>query len=113
MLNSLISANHQGIHSIYLKMKNPNRKTVSQLEELPNIGKAIAKDLQLLKIQHPKQLIGKDAFQLHDKLCTITGKKHDPCVIDVFLSVVHFMEGGKALPWWKFTKERKNHFSKS
>ena len=88
-------------------MKNPDRETVSQLEQLPNIGKAMAKDLQLLGIQHPKQLIGKNAYQLHSELYMLTGEKHDPCVIDVFLSVVHFMEGGKALPWWKFTAERK------
>jgi hypothetical protein len=88
-------------------MKNPNRKTVSDLEQLPNIGKAMAKQLRLLGINFPQQLIGRDAYQLHDKLCRLTGTKSDPCVIDVFLSVVHFMEGGEALPWWNFTEERK------
>lgn len=94
-------------------MKSPDRTTVSQLEQLPNIGKAMAKDLQLLGIQHPKQLIGENGYQLHKNLCTLTSEKHDPCVIDVFLSVVHFMEGGKALPWWHFTEERKKHLSKN
>lgn len=94
-------------------MKNPNRKTVSQLEQLPNIGKAMAKDLHLLEIHHPKQLIGKDGFQLHKKLCTLTATKHDPCVIDVFLSVIHFMEGGEALPWWHYTEERKKASGKN
>jgi hypothetical protein len=28
-------------------------------------------------------------------------------VIDVFLSVVRFMDGGAAQPWWTFTEERK------
>jgi len=88
-------------------MKNPNRETVSQLDELPNIGKAIAADLQLIGIDHPKKLIGKDPFELYERLCTITGKRHDQCVIDVFMSVVHFMEGGDPLPWWSFTDERK------
>jgi hypothetical protein len=41
-------------------MKNPDRKTVSQLVALPNIGKAMAADLQLIGIDHPKKLIGKD-----------------------------------------------------
>ncbi len=40
-------------------MKNPDRKTVSKLEELPNIGKAIAGDLRLVGIQRPQELIGK------------------------------------------------------
>jgi len=67
----------------------------------------MAKELRLLGINSPQQLVGKDAYRLHDKLCRLTGTKSDPCVIDVFLSVVHFMEGGEALPWWDFTEERK------
>ena len=53
--------------------------------------------------------IGKDPYKLYNELCRLTGKKHDPCVIDVFLSVVDFMEGGDAKPWWEFTEERKKH----
>jgi len=91
-------------------MKNPDRKTVQKLEELPNIGPAIAGDLRLIGIQQPQDLIGKDPYQLYDDLCNATGEKHDPCVLDVFLSVVDFMEGGDAKPWWKFTAERKRYF---
>lgn len=69
----------------------------------------MARDLRLVNIQHPKDLNGKDAYQLYDELCKVTGKRHDPCVIDVFLSVVNFMNGGEAKPWWKFTGERKEH----
>jgi hypothetical protein len=79
-------------------MKFPNRETASNLEDLTNIEKVMAQDL-----------IGKDGYQLYDKLCSITGRRHDPCVIDVFLSVVDFMNGGNAKPWWEFTKERKLH----
>jgi len=88
-------------------MKNPDRENVSKLEELPNIGKAMAATLQLIGIDHPKMLVGKDAFALYDKLCALSGARHDPCVIDVFMSVVHFMEGGDPLPWWSFTDKRK------
>ena len=88
-------------------MKNPDRTTASQLEELPNIGKAMAADLRLVGIDRPKELIGKNPFALDDKLCAKLGKRQDPCVIDVFMSVVQFMEGGDALPWWAFTEERK------
>ena len=92
-------------------MKNPDRKTVSQLEELPNIGKAIAGDLRLVGIQQPRDMIGKDPYQLYDDLCNATGEKHDPCVLDVFLAVVDFMEGGEPVPWWEFTAERKKHMA--
>jgi len=93
-------------------MKNPNRKTVSRLIQLPNIGKAIAEDLQLIGIDHPRKLIGKEPFELYEELCTISGKRHDPCVIDVFMSAIHFMEGGDPLPWWSFTDKRKKHITK-
>lgn len=51
-----------------------DRNRLARLEDLPNIGPAIARDLRLL---------------------------------DVFMSVVSFMAGGPALPWWTFTAERK------
>ena len=62
-------------------MKNPDRTTVLHLEDLPNIGKAIARDLRLIGIQHPRDLIEKDAYSLYDELCKVTGHKQDPCVI--------------------------------
>jgi len=88
-------------------MKSPDRNTVSQLDALPNIGKAMMADFLLIGINHPKELVGKDPFKLYDELCSTTGVKHDPCVIDVFMSAIDFMEGGEAQPWWAFTKERK------
>ena len=88
-------------------MKNPDRETVSRLEALPNIGKAIANKLQLIGIDNPRKLIGEEAFALYEALCTKSGKRHDPCVIDVFMSVIYFMEGGEPLPWWSFTEERR------
>jgi hypothetical protein len=94
-------------------MKNPDRETVSRLDELPNIGKAIADDLYLIGIDHPKKLIGKKPFELYEELCTNSGKRHDPCIIDVFMSAIHFMEGADPLPWWSFTDERKKHLAQN
>ena len=88
-------------------MKNPNRETVSRLDALPNVGKAIANALHLIGIDHPRKLIGQEPFTLYETLCAKSGKRHDTCVIDVFMSVIHFMEGGDPLPWWSFTDERK------
>lgn len=87
-----------------------DRTRIARLEDLPNIGKAMATDLRLIGIHAPKQLIGRDALDLYDALCMETGMRHDPCVIDVFMSVVSFMNGGPALPWWAFTAERKRLF---
>jgi len=92
-------------------MKNPDRQTVSQLEELPNIGKVIEQNLKSMGIEHPQQLIGKNAYELHEALGVVLGKKQDLCVIDVFLSVITFMQGGDPLPWWSFTNERKKYLT--
>ena len=36
----------------------------------------------------------------------ITGVRHDPCLLDVFIAAVRFMDGGPKKPWWKFTAGR-------
>ena len=92
-------------------MKDPDRKTVTRLDELPNIGKAMSHDLQLIGINHPQMLVGKKPFELYQALCAKSGKRQDPCVIDIFMSVIYFMEGGDPLPWWFFTDKRKKQSS--
>jgi len=83
------------------------RDSLRCLTDLPNIGKAGAQDLQLLGITHPQQLIGRDPMQMYRELCVLTQQKHDPCVIDVFMSITRFMAGEPARAWWDFTAERK------
>ena len=83
------------------------RERVQVLTDLPNIGKAGAADLVVLGILHPQQLIGRDPFQMHQELCVLTQQRHDPCVIDVFMSITRFMAGEPAQAWWHFTEERK------
>lgn len=83
------------------------RSRVKLLTDLPNIGKACAQDLQLLGIQQPEQLIGRCPYQMYDQLCQITQVRHDPCVIDVFISVTRFMNGEAPQSWWAYTDERK------
>jgi hypothetical protein len=92
-------------------MKNPDRNTVSELTELPNIGKATAYDLHAIGINHPQDLIGQTPVLMYEKLCKKSGGRLDPCVLDVFMSVVSFMEGDKPRPWWFFTPERKKLLS--
>ena len=77
------------------------------LEQLPNIGPSLAGNLRLLGIVHPAELATRDAFQLYRSLCTTIGKRHDPCVLDTFISAVDFMRGGEPRPWWLFTAQRK------
>ena len=79
-----------------------------QLEQLPNIGPSLAGNLRLLGIIHPADLAGRDAFQLYRGLCTATGKRHDPCVLDTFIAAVDFMHGAEPRPWWQYTAQRKH-----
>lgn len=88
-------------------MNKPDVKTVSELVELPNVGKAIAAMLRMIQIDKPTDLIGKEPLQLYRQLSEKSDKRIDPCVLDVFISAVHFMESGEAVPWWKFTEQRK------
>jgi hypothetical protein len=84
-----------------------NRDRLEQLQDLPNIGPAMARDLRLLGINTPAELIGRDPRALYEDLSRHTGLRQDPCVLDVFLSVVRFMEGEPARPWWAYTEARK------
>lgn len=77
------------------------------LEELPNIGKAIAADLRAIGIRTPSQLKRKDPYALYDCLNRVTGVRHDPCVLDTFIAAVRVLEGASAKPWWAYTAERK------
>ena len=80
---------------------------VARLEDIPNVGPAIAADLRRLEIKTPADLPGRDPYALYDDLCRITGKRHDPCLLDTFIAAVRFMEGEPKKPWWKYTAERK------
>jgi hypothetical protein len=84
-----------------------DRNSLLKLTDLPNIGQAMAKDLRLLGIHQPAQLAGMDPRKMYERLCAVTGVRQDPCVLDVFMSIVCFMNGGAARPWWAFTLERK------
>jgi len=86
------------------------RINIKQLRDIPNIGVATENTLHTLGINEPSELVGKDPYRLYNELCRITKKQQDPCVLDVLISAVRYMEGGPAKKWWEFTEERKKHF---
>jgi len=95
------------------KLRSRKREEAVTLTDIPNVGPAIARDLRLLGIDEPEQLKGLDPFLLYEELNRRTGKRHDPCVIDVFIAAVRFIEGAPARPWWEYTAERKETLQKS
>src|SRR4051812_49305776 len=82
-----------------------------RLEELPNVGPAVAADLRRLGITAPAQLAGRDPYAMYDELCRVTGRRHDPCLLDTFIAAVRFMGGEPKKPWWKYTAERKRELA--
>jgi hypothetical protein len=84
-----------------------DRRRVRVLTDLPNVGPATAKDLVLLGITAPGQLVGRDPVDLFERLGRATGVRQDPCVLDVLLSITRFMAGDAPRVWWDYTSERK------
>ena len=78
-----------------------------RLEQLPNVGPAMAGDLRALGILHPQDLAHRDAYALYQALCAHSGKRQDPCVLDTFMAVTDFMRGAAPAPWWAYTAQRK------
>lgn len=81
-----------------------------QLEQLPNVGPAIAADLRRLGIQRPADLAAHDALALYRALERATGRRQDPCVLDTFMAATDFMRGAPPRRWWAYTAERKARF---
>ncbi len=94
-------------------IKAPKAKSADdceRLEQLPNVGPALAADLRLMGFAHPAELRGQDAFALYRRLCEVTGQRQDPCVLDTFMAITDFMRGAAAAPWWNYTAQRKATF---
>jgi hypothetical protein len=83
------------------------RDNIEHFQQIPNVGKATELDFVCLGFKHPRELAGRDPYLMYQDLCRLTGQRHDPCVIDVFISAVRFMEGEEAQKWWYYTAERK------
>ncbi|MBN2578596.1 MAG: helix-hairpin-helix domain-containing protein [Pirellulales bacterium] len=94
-------------------MKCISLNQCTRLEQLPNVGPAIAADLRRIGILRPGDLKRRDPYAMYEKLCQVTRKRQDPCVLDVFISAVRFMGGAPARPWWAYTAQRKRELQNS
>jgi hypothetical protein len=95
------------------RIKSPKAACADQcreLEQLPNIGPSLARDLRQIGIGHPDELRGQDAYALYRRLCERSGRRQDPCVLDTFMAATDFMSGAPPAPWWHYTPIRKSRF---
>ncbi len=63
-------------HAAVARIKQPKAAhagACDELEQLPNIGPALAADLRLIGIRTPRDLRGRDPFVLYQQLCAATG----------------------------------------
>lgn len=96
------SPTHQGTKAV---------RDIARLEDIPNVGPSVAGDLRRLGILSPAELLGRDPYAMYDDLCRITGRRHDPCLLDAFIAAVRYMAGEPKKPWWKYTAERKRELA--
>jgi len=75
--------------------------------KMPNVGPKFAEDLIDLGIRSVADLRDKEPVVLYRALCTKTGSRQDPCVLDTFMAVVDYSRTGQPRKWWDFTAMRK------
>ena len=76
------------------------------LLSIPGVGPSIAKDLEALGIRSIAALRKRDPEQMYVDLNSITGVRHDPCVLYVFRCAVYFARtenpDPELLKWWNW-----------
>ena len=88
-----------------------SRREVAHLEDIPDVGPAVAAELRRLGITSPGALLGRDPYAMYEDLCRITGQRQDLCLLDTFIAAVRFMAGEPKRPWWDHTAERKRELA--
>ncbi|MBI5346910.1 MAG: Mitomycin resistance protein mcrB [Chlamydiae bacterium] len=80
---------------------------MKNLGDLKNVGRATLQDLTCLGISSVEELAFQDATFLFEELERRTKNRQDPCVWDVFASIIHEAKTGKSTNWWDWTNQRK------
>ena len=87
-------------------MRSPT-KSLKNLIDLKNVGKATLADLALLGISSVEELALQDATYLFQELERRSQQRQDPCVWDLFAAIIHEAATGEPTNWWAWTAERK------
>ncbi len=87
-------------------MKAEHISIASRLEDMPNIGPAVASLLRDAGIHEPTDMAGQDALWLYDKICQITRQTHSTQLLDRLLSAVDFADGHSPKKLEEFVAKR-------
>lgn len=79
---------------------------LKKLQEIPGVGRKIAKDFWDLGIQSIEDLRDKNPQQLYEQLCEYQGCRVDKCMLYVFRCAVYFASNDEPddelLKWWNW-----------
>jgi hypothetical protein len=82
-----------------------------RLGDLVSIGPAMLRDFELLGIRSVAQLARQKPESLYEKLCQVTGKSQDICVLDTFSAAVAQARNpqlpAEQCQWWYWSRMRK------
>jgi hypothetical protein len=89
----------------------PVQRKERELAHLVSIGPAMLRDFRMLGVHSVAQLADEEPQELYERLCRITGKPEDPCVLDVFSAAVAQARDAELPPaqrqWWYWSENRK------
>jgi hypothetical protein len=79
---------------------------MTDLTNIPGVGRSIAQDLRDLGFQQVEDLKGKDPEELYERLCLQRGQHIDRCVLYVFRCAVYYATEEEhdpdLLKWWNW-----------
>lgn len=86
-------------------------ESTRRLEDLLSIGPAMLRDFALLGIRSVEELARRNPQRMYAHLNRLTGRRQDPCVLDVFCAAVAQAKNPR-LPaeqceWWYWSRKRK------
>lgn len=81
------------------------------LRDLAGIGGAMLGDFEMLGVRSVSQLATCDGDELYARLCGLTGRQHDICVLDVFrCAVAQALDPNlpdEERQWWWWSRKRR------
>lgn len=81
------------------------------LEQIPGVGRSIARDLRQIGITSVNQLKGRSPERLYRKLCDFKASPVDRCMLYVFRCAVYYASTSdpdpERLKWWKWKDQTK------
>jgi hypothetical protein len=78
--------------------------TLWRLQEIPNVGPAVARRLAELGFDGVDALRGQDPEDLFARTEAARGRAEDPCLLYTYRAVVAFAETGDDRPWHAFAR---------